>query len=432
MRPLPFWLPRREVRAWNPSLHPRGPNGRFTKSFAKLAGGGDKKRIATARKGFKARPPFRSPDDAAGWLSGMSGQKSQPDMLAQLRQANQSLRSGKPDQSGFEKLLKPTTEDVTVFRSVPATKFGTASPKDLEGFLVKDAGYFPTALAPTSQQPGEVRMTIDVPAGTKAAASSDTSELVLDAGLEMSVDEVTTTPDGSAEMHLTALGAADDSAPDSPATPGADTAGSVDQRLSAAATGPAARRAVPASLLRDSDLPAEHVEALRAYAGDQAYRSINSVLRGASDEELANLPLAGDTNNRESVAGWVSNMDAAMDSSRLTQDAVGYRGIGQAGRIFGDRVNGDLTGMEWREDSYTSTTTDPEISEDFAGNIPPGAVVMRMLMPAGVGGIELSDESHESEVLLQRGLTMRVVADNGVDEDGVRRIDVEVVPADAT
>jgi hypothetical protein len=198
------------VRAWNPSLHPRGPDGRFTKSFARKADGKGKKRIAAARGRFKARPPFRSPQDAAGFLGGLSTNKTrgpgQMDRyLAQMRAANQALRSGDPDPSGLQAAMKPTTEDVTVYRSVPLSEFGSAAPQDLQGFVVRDAGFFPASAAPTVAQPGEVRMTIDVPAGTNAAGSPDTSELILDAGTEMSVDEVTTTPDGSAEMHLTAL-----------------------------------------------------------------------------------------------------------------------------------------------------------------------------------------------------------------------------------
>jgi hypothetical protein len=60
---------------------------------------------------------------------------------------------------------------------------------------------------------------------------------------------------------------------------------------------------------------------------------------------------------------------------------------------------------------------------------------MRLLVPAGVGAIEISGPRDpdtlegESEVLLQRGLRMRVVADHGVDARGVRQLDVEVIPA---
>jgi hypothetical protein len=89
--------------------------------------------------------------------------------------------------------------------------------------------------------------------------------------------------------------------------------------------------------------------------------------------------------------------------------------------------------MEWREDAYVSTTTDAFTADAFAdpkraeyeGTTP---VVMRMIVPKGVGALELSDDDYESEVLLQRGLTMRVVRDNGVDATGRRRLDVEAVP----
>lgn len=214
--------------AWNPALHPRGPDGRFTKSFARPASVGDRKRRDRTRRGLKPHVPFRTPDEAHGWLSGMSTRKGREPgqmdrMLAQLRASNQALRAGRYDPSGFAQLLAPTPEDVTVFRSVPADGFGNAAPADLQGMVVSDAGYFPTSLAPQAAQPGLVRMEIDVPAGTRAAASPDTSELVLDRELEMSVDEVSTGPDGSTTMHLTVLGTADGEqpdAPDEPADPG--------------------------------------------------------------------------------------------------------------------------------------------------------------------------------------------------------------------
>jgi hypothetical protein len=219
MRPLPFWLPRQDVRAWNPALHPRGPDGRFTQSFARRMNVSNKKRAAKTKAGFKARAPFKSSQDAGGWLAKLSGKKSGD--FASLHDTNRQLRAGKPAGGGFEALLKPTPEDVTAYRSVPLQKFGGATPTDLKGFLVSDAGYFPTSLAPTAPQPGEVRMQIDVPAGTMAVASPDSSELVLDAGVEMSVDEVTTNPDGSAQMRLTVLPTEDSpegsSAPEGPA-----------------------------------------------------------------------------------------------------------------------------------------------------------------------------------------------------------------------
>lgn len=436
------------LRAFNPSLHPRGPDGRFTKSFATLMGGAKKKRRDSIRSKFKARAPFRSPADANKWLAGFSTSKSgDQGALAQLHDANKALRAGKTSSGPLSGAMKPVPEDVTVFRSVPASKFGSVAPKDLEGFVVKDAGYFPTSLAPLHPVPGEVRMQIDVPAGTKAAGSPDTAELVLDSGQELSVDQVTANPDGTAEMHLTVLGPADgehggggDSAPGGKASdkPGGDkpapaepaTGGNFDERLAGAASGNDALAAAPSSLVRNdgADLPDEQRAAVQEYRGDSAYRSINAALRGATDEELAGIPLA-DPTDRATIDGLVANMDAAMEGSRLTSDVETYRGIGNAARLFGDRLGGDLTGMEWREDAYVSTSSDREIADEFAGNIPPGAVLMRMVVPAGVGGIELSDGSYEAEMLLQRGLTMRVVADNGV-VDGVRQIDVEVVPID--
>lgn len=438
--PPPRWL---EARKWNPSLHPRGPDGRFTKSSARPATPKQKKRIDYVRKAPK-RKPFKSQKEAATALARTS--TVPPASLPQLPETNQALRAGRPaPDNALAAAMAPIPEAMTMFRSVPRSEFGDVPPEDLRGFVVRDAGFFPASAAPTMPIPGEVRMTIDVPAGTRAAGSPDTSELVLDAGVELSVDEVTTTPDGSTEMHLTALPAegelptqdegAQDATPDEPdvAEPDVSTPDEpvdFDARVEAAATGIDARDAAPASLIRDSDPPLTRDQqmALEDYGADN-YEPINRMLRGGDPEQ-------GTVHaDRETTQAWIDRIDEAMEQSRLTSEVQTWRGLDMARRLFGSRIDGDLTGMEWREDSYASTSADRDVSEEFATTgRNPDQVLMRIVVPPGVGAVEISGDTGslpESELLLQRGLTMRVVADNGVDENGVRQLDIEVVPIDA-
>jgi hypothetical protein len=86
-----------------------------------------------------------------------------------------------------------------------------------------------------------------------------------------------------------------------------------------------------------------------------------------------------------------------------------------------------MTGVEWRETAYMSVSASARTGALFAGR--PGAqgVLMRILVPPGTHGVQLSGASVESEILLERGLRLRVVRDHGVSPDGPRVLDVEVV-----
>ena len=72
-----------------------------------------------------------------------------------------------------------------------------------------------------------------------------------------------------------------------------------------------------------------------------------------------------------------------------------------------------------------SATVDPKVAARFLAE-DDESVVMRIVVPAGTKGIELSGSSYESELLLQRGLRMRVASDSGPGT-APRRIDVEVI-----
>lgn len=202
-------------------------------------------------------------------------------------------------------------------------------------------------------------------------------------------------------------------------------------RISAAVTGDAALESVPLSLTRADTharagsrkgLSVEARNALLDYQGN-TYSIINGKLRGTP----------GPAQNHPFADEWIADLDKAMEASPLPGDVVAYRGVRNARRMFGDRLDADLTGMQWREDAYLSTSTSQDVTDGFVRGT--DGVRMRLLVPAGVGAVQVSDRvdaaghADEAEILLERGRTLRVVGDRGVDADGVRDLDVEVVPA---
>lgn len=190
------------------------------------------------------------------------------------------------------------------------------------------------------------------------------------------------------------------------------------QRVEKAASGQAALDSVPLGLERrprPSNFTQSMVTALNRYTG-RWYEPINKFLRG---EKLD--PQDNETRVRE----LIGDMDPAFDLSFTTSDSVAYRGLTDASKMFGDALDSDLTGVEWREDAYVSTTALVQRTRAFMRG---GSSKMRMriLVPTGTSAIEGSPHDAEAEVLLRRGLTMRVVKDHGVNPDGVREIDVEI------
>jgi len=139
--------------------------------------------------------------------------------------------------------------------------------------------------------------------------------------------------------------------------------------------------------------------------------------------------------------GQVRAADVAFERSALTDPVVTLRGFGTPEKVWPGIWNGgktDLTGMEWIEHGYSSTTTNPGTANSFANVQYPNPigehqiahagnrVVMQIFTPKGIKGIKLSGPEFEYEMVLERGLKYRVIADHGV-VDGARRIDVEVI-----
>ncbi len=119
----------------------------------------------------------------------------------------------------------------------------------------------------------------------------------------------------------------------------------------------------------------------------------------------------------------IDAIDAGMGP--LAHDVEVYRGIRDPAKVFGGAWNDhDVTGLEWRDDAYVSTSGDGRSSNAaFSGA---NGAVMRIVASKGTKAVGVTDYA-EMELLLDRGLKYRVVKDNGV-VDGRRRLDVEVIP----
>jgi hypothetical protein len=166
-----------------------------------------------------------------------------------------------------------------------------------------------------------------------------------------------------------------------------------------------------------------------------------------------------------SVVDIAKEIDKTMAVSKLPNDVVVERTVRRGESLFGRDVwygniidwdepdfdkqdkqidehwnqgeRPDLTGMQFRDFGYASTTVSPEITKAYADRYVRVAtplegepIVFRILVPAGTGAVALSplEKGQEAEILLERGLTFEVVKDHGVDDEGVRRLDVRAIP----
>ena len=205
-------------------------------------------------------------------------------------------------------------------------------------------------------------------------------------------------------------------------------------KAEASSTAPSSAGAAGVRATRDDALAAapRYVDADDARKLDAKATAAIERYRGKDFTEI-NRELRGGTPST-ATRRTVEQLDRAMADSRLTSDIEVHRGVGDIDRMFGDAARRKLTGAEWTDNAPQSTTTDPDVAERFLvgeqGRRGAARIVMRV--PAGVGAIQLSDGRYEAELLLQRGLRMRVVDDTGPWRRGqknVRTITVEVVPA---
>jgi hypothetical protein len=227
---------------------------------------------------------------------------------------------------------------------------------------------------------------------------------------------------GNQPRHLIAITPSTGQTPSSSPPRQRKQAPDLESRYAAAAAGEAALAAAPRGLdRRDGGLEYDQAAGLREYRDGSVFtfKQINGALR---DPRITRGKML------DSVIGGI---DAAMAQSPLRSDAVTYRGVRQAHKMFGaNRMAGDLTGLRWREDAFVSTSADENAVQWFTGGNEPNPVRMRILSPAGTNAVDLSDpdDPSEAELLLDRGHEFEVVADRGLDGNGVRSLDVQVLP----
>jgi hypothetical protein len=213
-----------EAVDWTPSLHPRGPDGRFTHSFARLMTDAQRGHARSAAAAFKPRPGINTPDGARSYLGGIgdASPAAATYFAGGHREVNQALRAGNDNYPGIAAMdasMKPLPDDIIVTRRVPISSFGDATPEQLVNFRVADAGYTAGSVATLPGDPDHVLMHIAVPKGTKAAINPDNGAIVLDRGLEMSVLHVAPNEQGGKDMFLIATPHHDGDGPD----PGGDS-----------------------------------------------------------------------------------------------------------------------------------------------------------------------------------------------------------------
>jgi len=236
------------------------------------------------------------------------------------------------------------------------------------------------------------------------------------------------------------------------------------------------------------DAPPGHgdSQALAEYEGVE-FQVTNTYLRhGPTDlSELSDENYSGaDYSPRSLVAERdaatahrVAEIDKTMDVSPLKAPVEVSRVIQRGGSVFGnawhegvinkatkdfdeqdkeyDRWQAgerpNLTGLSWHEKGYVSTSAAPGHSEAFGARwanwhkeghsgSDGEPVIMNIRVPKGVKAVRLGDLGwstgpggrkimNSGEIMLQHGLTMKVTADHGIDEQGFRRLDIEATPS---
>lgn len=177
--------------------------------------------------------------------------------------------------------------------------------------------------------------------------------------------------------------------------------------------------------MEDKGAAPSQQKALYSYTGS-GYTAVNTKLNG--------LP----PGTKKTGSSTISSIDAAFAAAPpLEGDVILYRGFSSPETVFSSGKWNDVNvaGVEWSQRSYSSTSGELSTAQSFAGF---NGVVMRVIIPKemGIKGINAKGGQHpgENEIILERGIRYRVVADYGKSGGGAygndkrRYIDVMVVP----
>lgn len=192
-------------------------------------------------------------------------------------------------------------------------------------------------------------------------------------------------------------------------------------------TGEAAQALVPKGLFKRGTLTPAQRKALKAYE-TSFFRAINKFARAG---------LKVQDRDDERTLALVKELDGAMAESVLPEDIQVWRGMYRARTLFGDRLDNDMTGFSWDDNGFGSTTSKESVANDFSPHGPHIQDSVRMVVRVAKGTGVLQTSTHtegsefngpQGEITLQRGMTWRVVKDNGYDANGVRQLEVEASP----
>jgi ADP-ribosyltransferase exoenzyme len=169
-----------------------------------------------------------------------------------------------------------------------------------------------------------------------------------------------------------------------------------------------------------SEQMAASARVLRFYRGG-SYRAIAAHLRGDADPDETFLvrERPGEPGLEERLAEHVDAIDQALAAAPLAEPVIVWRGVRELADHIGADLGADPVGTSWVERSFPSTSVDPNVASIFAED-----VLLRLHIPAGVGAIQLDsrptdrENTREAEILLPRGLQMRVTGESEVPIGG--------------